>query len=365
MSDAVENQQTNATHTDAMAVDPENRTEKQMLDAILRTSQIAREAGYEGEPLPDRQEAIPTPEGTDEHDQVPEGQDEQISTDVEQNPEGEDATATQEPDVYMLDDLEDVQITHKINGEDVTKPLSEWIKNSATNEALDGKGRELGDARKQLEAERNQKLAQIDGVLGAASQILVKAEEEASKEYHSFTSQIEEAREEGDQFKLSELKDKQELAQKRYWAAKNEREQMVTVAQNQRNELENTQWQQQLQHFSDNIETVIPDWSDEVATSVREFALKRGIPEAMINQMVDVNVIKFVDDFRRSEESRSTGAVKREAAPVRTIPVKRGQTPQEQTNAANQALTDKVMSGQATDAENDAFLRNMVSKHFE
>ena len=209
------------------------------------------------------------------------------------------------------------------------------------------------------------KLSEIDNVLGAATQILNENMEKASKEYHSYTEDIEEARRDGDTHRLTELKDKQEQAQKKYWEEDNKKKSYIDIAQQQKSEVEQARWNEQMQTFADNITTTIPDWNEEVAGEIRQFALDRGIPEGMINQMVDVNVIKFVDDFRRSEQSRKAGAVKREKAPVRTTPVKRGATPQEKQQAQASALTNKVLSGQGTQSEQNAFLRGLVSKHFE
>ena len=75
--------------------------------------------------------------------------------------------------------------------------LSEWVKGSATNQHLSNKGRELGDARKQFDTEREDKLGQIDNVLNAANTILAKAEQDHAKEYHSYTDKIKQAREDG------------------------------------------------------------------------------------------------------------------------------------------------------------------------
>lgn len=350
-----------ATHMDAPITD--GRTEDQMLADILRGSSIVAEAS--GESLPEASD-VPTPEQNhvdDDRSVQPEA--EVVAEPSVEDTTDEDDTSTQEADVYNVDELDNFKVNIKIDGEEVPVSLDELVKGYATNQSLSNKGRELGDARKQLEAERQEKLGQIDGVVGAAAQILEQAEHKAAEEYHSYTKEIEEARADGDTYRLTELKDKQEVAQKKYWAAKNEKDQMMNVAQSQKADLEQAEWNQKLQYFQENIGTAIPDWSPEIAGEIRQFALDRGVPESVINTMVDVNTIKFVDDFRRAEAARSQGAVKREKAPTKVTPVRKGQTPQERSAAQNQELSSKVLSGSGTAAENDAFLKSMVSKHFE
>ena len=348
-----------ATHMDAPIAD--NRTEDQLLGDILRASSFVP-----NESLPEAED-VPTPvQDYVEADDRPE----QLETQVVEEPSLEDTpveddTSTQEAEVYNLDDLDNFSVNVKIDGEEVPVSLDELVKGYATNQSLSNKGRELGDARKQLEMERQEKIGQIDGVLAAATELLGTAEEKAAQEYHSFTKDIEEAREDGDTYRLAELKDKQEVAQKKYWEAKNEKEGLINAANAQKVELEQRAWTEKLNHFQENIGKAIPDWSPEIAGEIRQFALDRGIPEEVINTMVDVNTIKFVDDMRRSEASRSKGAVKREKAPTKVTPVKRGQTLDQKAQAQNAELTQRVLSGEGSQADQDAFLRGMVSKHFE
>ena len=354
----------NATPTDMDALQTrggDNRTEAELLDALKQNTEFLRD---DERPLPTKAEDVPAPEDIphDDDQDIP-VQDEDLGADVDEDTAGEDATATQNPDVYTLDDLDDIQITHKVDGEDVTLPLSEWVKNSAIKESLDGKGRELGNARKALDEERAQKIGEIDRVLSAASSVLVEAEHKMAQEYHSLEAQIVKAREDDDDYLVNKLKDQREVAQQKYWNARNEREAMVQQAAAQKNEIEAADWNQKLQHFQENITTAIPDWNEETAGKIRQFALDRGIPEAMLSTMVDIDVIKFVDDFRRVEEARASGSKKREAAPVRHTPVRKSSPETKQVEQDN-AQREKVLSGSASLDEENAFLRNLASRHF-
>lgn len=358
-------QDVGATQSDAPIANVDNRTEDQMLADILRASPIAKEAGLES--LPEEQESPTNPEEKADDDQEsPEVNEEEV---IEETPEGTeesgDDTSTEAPEVYSLEDLDDIQITHKIDGEEVTMPLSDWVKGSATNQSLSNKGRELGDARKKFDSERTEKLNQIDGVLEAANTILGKAETDHAKEYHSFTDKIKEARNDGDSLLVSELKDKQDIAKEKYFAAKSEKDKLLETAKSQKAEVEQKAFQEKLETFSKNINTVIPDWSEDVAKDIRSFAIERKIPEDIINSMVDVNVIKMVDDLRRLEKAKAKGVVKRKAAPIKATPVKKSNTLEQKAQIANATLRENVLSGNASKSDQDAFLKGLVSRHFE
>ena len=201
--------------------------------------------------------------------------------------------------------------------------------------------------------------------MNAANSILVKSEEKFAAEYHSIDKKIKEAREDGDTYTVNELKDHKEVVQEKYWAARKEREAMIETANKQKQEIENQQWNQRLQSFSEGIVKEIPDWNEDVALANRDFLIDRGIPQELIGQLVDVNAIKLVDDFRRFEQSRSKGAQKRQNAPVKAPPVKKGIPLAKKKQIASTANRDKVLSGQGSKADNDAFLRGLAAKHFD
>ena len=157
-----------STQTDDNIVD--SGSEDQMLADIMSRSEILQEAGIV--PTPD--ESQPEPENQDSEDT---GTEEDLEQPVESaeyeddaEPDNEEEETTEEEDgdaaatdveTFAMDDLEDIMVTHKIDGEEVTRPLSEWIAGSATKQHLSKQGREIGEARKSLEEERTQKLGEI------------------------------------------------------------------------------------------------------------------------------------------------------------------------------------------------------------
>ena len=158
----------NSTQTDDNIVD--SSTEDQMLADILNKSEILQEAGVvpreesQHEPELEYSEDTGTEEDLEEPVESAEYEDD-VEPDNEEEEDSEkedgDAEAT-EVSTYALDDLEDIMVTHKIDGEEVTLPISEWIAGSATKQHLSKQGREIGEARKSLDEERTQKLGELE-----------------------------------------------------------------------------------------------------------------------------------------------------------------------------------------------------------
>ena len=200
-------------------------TEEEMLADIMRNSEIAQQAGVAPPPIVESQSD--TPSGSEEIEDVEEDLEDSIDSaeedDVEPDEEveeveeetDEDAAATQEG-VYSLDDLEDFSVTHKIDGEEVTLPISEWVAGSATKQHLSKQGRELGEARKQLEAEREEKLGAINNLGAFVAQQAYSEELKHQEEYNKVTQEINKAEDDDDTFRIGELTKKQKDAQRKY-----------------------------------------------------------------------------------------------------------------------------------------------------
>jgi len=323
-----------STQTDDKIVD--SSSEDQMLADILNKSEILQEAGV----VPVPEESLPEPELQDSEDTGTEEDLEQpvesaeYEDDVEPDNEEEeeskeedgDAEAT-EVDTYLLDDLEDIMVSHKIDGEEVTLPLSEWIAGSATKQHLSKQGREIGEARKSLEEERTQKLGEIETLASVIANEVYTDETQHQKKYHEISQKLSEAQKEGDTYEIGELTQEQTKAQAAYWEARNKRESLSVQVQQQKQQLQQQQFEESVKHFNDTITDVIPDWNSDIQKSIREFAIEEGLPEALLNVVADPTVVKFVDEFRRLKQGIKSGAKKRAKIPAKKIPATKSKTP--------------------------------------
>lgn len=342
--------------------------EQALLDAVMANSPIMDEVGI---PLPDEvEEEVQDPVETDEEDPeseevVSEDEEEEEEVEVEED-EDEDAAeevATQEADVFTTEDLDlDAKLKVKVDGEEMEVSFGDLVKGYQTDAHLSKQGRELGEARKALETEREEKLAELNTVSEATSQLLQGAENNFAKQYHAIEEQIEKARKDGDTYEVNELKDKREQIQKNYWGARNRRDALMKSVEEHNQKLAQEAWQQQIEHFQEKIPELIPDFSEEVAKDIRQFALDEGINPDILDQITDPIIVKIVDDYRRLKQNVSKGEVKRKAAPAKRVPAKKSTPAKKKKEDADKMMKARAFREDASEDDQMNFLRDYASK---
>ena len=122
--------------------------------------------------IPDPEESAEDPEEVEE---AVSEEEEEVEEDVEEEEveDADDESATQDADVFTADDLDlDAQVTVKIDGEELNVSFGDLIKGYQTDAHLSKKGRELGEAQKELDAEREQKMQEVDQLAQATAAML-------------------------------------------------------------------------------------------------------------------------------------------------------------------------------------------------
>ena len=327
------------------------------------------------ESLPDKDDGVPAPDDSQgNNDDVPnlgdgDGNASDNDSDVPAvgDETGEDSSDTQ--DTAGLDTEDDIdweyKVPVKIDGEEKYFTLEELRKGYATNQHLSAEGRKLGEARKALEAERNEKLQEIVQ-LGTALHSQLEADETSlSTQYHSIKEQMEKAIEDGDGYEAKELKGKLSEVQKQYWDKKNQKTALEQQVGKQVSEAKEREAQSQLQYFQENIGKVMPNFTQETAVQIRDFALKEGLPEELLATIYEPKVIKVLHDYMTLKNKTSTGAQKRETT-TKTVPTKKGTPQKTREEQSQKQVRDKVLSGEGDAADQLAFLRGVssLSKRF-
>ena len=339
------------------------RTEDQLLADIVKSSPFTQSLPEEQVPELDPEES--DSETQESEEPVSEEVEEEVQEESEEAPveDAAEEAATQETEVYSQDDLDlDAKISVKIDGTETEISFGDLIKGYSTEQSLSKKGRELGDARKELEKEYQDKLAQLDNMSKASLTVLYSSEKDLAEQYHKLEEKITEARKDNDSYNLSELKDEREQVQKQYWDARNKREQLTAAVQKQAQEETQKAWNEQIKHFNDTIPTMIPGYDEGRAKLIREFALAEGIKEDVLNTVTDPSIVKFVDDYRQLKQGIKQGSVKRKALPVKKAPVRKAKTVSKQKQDADQVLRAKVLAGKGEGSEDMDFLKSIAQK---
>jgi hypothetical protein len=340
-----------------------SQSEEALLDNILQNTQFLDRESLPEEQVPpvDTEESVEEePEATEEDDT--EEVEEEVE-DEEEETETEDDESTQDVDVFSTDDLDlDAKVVVKVDGEEMEVSFGDLIKGYSTEQHLSKKGRELGEARKEAEAEFENKFNEITTITQASAAVLYSEEQSYAKEYHDIEAKIEKAREEGDTYEVNELKDKREQVQKKYWDSRNKREKIVETVNAQMQQQQEQDWAAQLNHFNETIPTLIPDFNEETAMAIREFAIEEGISPEVLDTITDPIIVKFVDDFRRLKQGVTKGQAKRKTVSVKRAPVKKAKPASKRKQEAEQSLRQRALSGDASEAEQMDFLRGLATR---
>jgi len=347
-------------------------SEARSLDDILRHSPMAEKLGLKTEEsLPEEDDSALDPDESSE-EEVPEETDDTAENEVdeEENEEGdseeesgEDDKSTQNTDEPSEDDIDwEYKIPIKVDGKIEYVTLEEVRKGYSTDQHLSQKGRELGELKKQVEAERTEKLNELVQLGASLHDTLTSEETRLANEYHKLNAELQKARDDGDTYTARELRDQVEDAQSKYWEVRNSREsQIKAVAEKLRQEQAQVQ-KQALAKFQEDIPTFVPDFNEKVAKDIREFALNEGLPAELLDSIYDARVVKVLNDYRKLKTAKDTGAEKRKAAPTKkSIPVKKGKTIDQAKADKTKSMRAKVLTGEGSERDQLDFLKNLSS----
>jgi hypothetical protein len=339
-------------------------------DDILKNSPAAELLGLKKstESLPDDGEDVPTPDDASDEDPDAEASadsdaDEEAVDDTAAEDEGKDEEDSTQAELPKEDDIDwEYKVPVTINGKVEYKTLAEVRKGFATDQHLSQKGREIGELKKQIEQERDAKLQEIVQLGTVLHEEISAQEKTLETEYATVAAQIKKAREDGDTYTARELKDKQEEIQEQYWALRNKREERTKKVVEQLQSKQAEEQQKLIEQFQTDIKEVLPEFDEKLATSIRKFAIDEGVPEGLLDMIYSAKVVKFIDDYRRLKTAKDTGAVKRKAAPVaKSVPTRKGTPAVQKQQQAVKVSRERVLSGQAGEAEQMDFLKRISS----
>ena len=342
-------------------------TEQSLLDAVLRGSEFLK--GPNDVPLPDEDDFVEVPEESeydddDNSDEAVSGEESEFEDDEDEYEDAGDEPATQDDSVFTSEDLDlDAKVMVKIDGEERAVSFGDLLKGFQTDAHLSKQGRELGEARKALDEERTERMSELEKASELSNAVLMGAEQVKAKEFHEVEAEIKKARADGNTYEINDLKDKREQIQSDYWEARRNREGMQESWETKKKADADALLQTQLASFSETIPTLIPDFSDEVAISIRDFAIEQGIEEGLLSSVVDPMVVKFIDDYRRLKQGVNKGTAKRKAAPAKkAIPVKKSKSTANKKQNAESMRKARAFKENSSSEDQMAFLRDFASK---
>lgn len=301
-------------------------------------------------------------DGEDTAEDEVDDDDDEESTEEDDDEDGEDEEE-EEDDADEID--MEFKVPVKIDGEAGEVELGELIKGYQTSQHLSKKGRELADERKAFEAERDEELKKVHEtaeVLVAQSQF---QENELATRYTELQEEAKAAKKDGDSYRVDEIKDEMEEVQQEYWKARKTREKIADAVTKQAEKKAEEAFAAQVEKFNEEIGDYVPDFNEEKATALREFAISKGIPEEVLTTLADARIIGALNEFMELTQKVTKGSAKRKKAPVRkAAPTKKARPTSEKKKAASQKVKKRIQEGTATEEDFEASLDELVGNYF-
>ena len=298
---------------------------------------------------------------TDEDaDEVDEVEDDGTEEDGEEEDESEDANQeTSELDSGDEIDM-DFSVPVKIDGEQSEVTMAELVANYQTKQSQSKKGDELAEQAKVLEQTREQ--AEIYARVNA--ELLNREDTKDQNVLKHLQGQVDKAFEEDD-FQASKLNNKLTKAKEEYSSRKTSRNNLLQGMSQQLGEQQQEQFGKQVEHFNTVVKEMIPDWSEEVALSNRNFALSIGLDERVVDTMTDPAMVNAIDKFRRLSENSDVGTAKRKKTPVKRVPTKKPSAAKtKKSNRVDEARA-RTKKGKATSKDAALLFDNAIDSMFE
>lgn len=309
-------------------------------------------------------EATEELEGEDPHtdedaDEVDEAEDD--STDEEEEEEDESEDATQESESNELDEIDmDFRVPVKVDGKDSEVSMEELVANYQTKQSQSKKGDELAAQTKELQATREQ--AEIYARVNA--ELIQREDAKDLSVLKHLQTQVDKAFEEDD-YQASKLNNKLGKAKEEYASRKASRDNLMQGMVGTMNQQHQEQFVKEVEYFNEVVKDLIPDWSEDVARSNREFALSIGLDEQMVDTMTNPAMVKAIDGYRRLSENSNKGIAKRKKTPVKRVPTKKPSSAKtKKSNRVDEARA-RTKKGKGTDKDAALLFDNAIDSMFE
>ena len=277
------------------------------------------------------------------------------------NEEDESTDATQESDSDELGEIDmDFSVPVKIDGEESEVTMAELVANYQTKQSQSKKGDELAEQAKVLEQTREQ--AEIYARVNA--ELLQREDAKDQSVLKHLQDQVDKAFEEDD-FQASKLNNKLGKAKEEYSTRQASRNNLLQGMSQQLGQQQQEQFGKRVEHFNTVVKDMIPDWSEEVALSNRNFALSIGLDERVVDTMTDPAMVNAIDKFRRLSENSDKGTAKRKQTPVKRVPTKKPSNAKTKKSNKIDAARKAVSKGIATEKDESILFDNVIDSIFD
>lgn len=341
------------------------------LDDILGNSEILSQAA--GMPTLEEDEdegddADPDDDLGEDESSDEEDDDDGADTGDEADDDGDDDESTEDDDGDEdgADEIDwEFKLPVKIDGEESEVDLKELVKGYQTSQHLSKKGRELAEEKKQFEEAKQEEIGKVTQTAKLLQAQSMVAENALAEEYKELDADLKAAKKDRDSYKADEIQERMEEVQKKYWQSRKTREKIAEAVKTQEQTDAQAKFAKQVEKFNEEIVDYVPDFNEEKATALREFAISKGIPAEVLSTLADARIIGALNEFMELSEKVSKGSAKRKAtAKRRPTTTKKAKPNSQKVAEKRKASSKRIASGEADEADLESALDELVGNYF-
>lgn len=273
-----------------------------------------------------------TPEDNQEETEIDSGDDSDDNLDEEIVEDDTDPDENDEVEVDENDDEEDEEAEVITDDEHLVEVLVDGeVKKASVRDLKRLYGQEASLTKKSQQTAKQRKEAEeAIQKTSVVMQRLIEKAQEAYKPYEDIDMLV--ASQEMTREDFASLRKESKLAKDNLDFLTQEAEQFYSEIQAQHQANLNEAATQAVKVLREDI----PDWSNAMYDEIRQYSVSEGLPEQMVNTIVDPVVIKLLNKARLYDQTKKVATTKKAKTVTRTKSLKARKTPEQSADVAKQ-----------------------------
>ena len=340
----------NDTTLDNQDVDV-NVSEEEMFDTLAD--------GFFEEDLPEQVDEDTVEEAADE-DEAEASETEELESDEEED-DNESAEDDGE-DLPEDEDLEELDMEYlvpvKIDGEDGEVSIEELVRGYQTAQHANKKSIEASEQIKQAQAQ----LEEATKLKEQNAELLSNQVDADEQQLAAYDRKINQLIADDDMYELPRWQEARRIKAKELSDKKQESEKLKSEATAENQKIQQQALESARQEAITTLNTDIPGWQDNYEEVVNWAVKDLGFPS--FAEVTDAKIIALMYDYKALKDGKKTAITKRKKAPTKSVKATKPVNKKAKTNEGKAKLRQKVLSGEASEGQKEAFLDDMVGELF-
>lgn len=281
----------------------------------------------------------------------------ELDTETETDDEAEDdSDAEAEDDVEGDEDELDMEyeVPVKVDGREYTVAMAELIKGYQTAQFSNKKSIEASEQLKQAKV-----LAEEATNLKAQNAELLASQVDGDKaQLDAYDRKIQQLINDDDMFELPKWQEARRNKAKELDSKNTEATRLKTESDSELAKSSEVALQASREQAIDTLNKDLPGWQDNYETVVNWAVNDLGFPE--FANIVDAKTIALMYDYKALKDGKKVAVQKRKKAPTKSVKATKPVNKKAKTSEQEIKLRKKVLAGESSEGQQDAFLTSMM-----